>query len=120
MDTNRIRIIRKEKGLTLKELSEKTKISFSAISMYERGEIDPASDKLRKIAEELGVSMEELLGKIAFPDGEVNLQTPEEKDHSIAIDILSKQQDVIGSQQELLKEQQQTIAKLVEIVGREK
>lgn len=120
MNTNMMRKIRKERGLTLKELAEKTHISFSAISMYERGEIDPSSEKLQKIAEELGVSMETLLGKVAFPQAEIDARTEEEKSVCRALMIIEKQQDTIANQNNLLSEQQKTISTLVGIMGREK
>lgn len=46
----KIRNFRKQRKLTIKELSELTGMSISYISQIERGEIDPSLSSLRKIA----------------------------------------------------------------------
>ncbi len=53
--------LRKEKGLTQKELAEKLFISDKAISKWERGLSMPDISLLTPLAEELGVSVAELL-----------------------------------------------------------
>lgn len=47
---NRIREIRKEKGLTLKELSQQTKIPISTLGQYEREERKPKEEAIKKLA----------------------------------------------------------------------
>lgn len=56
-----IRRIRKQKGLTLKELAKKTEFSASYISQIERNIIDPSINSLRKIADALEVRSFQLL-----------------------------------------------------------
>lgn len=56
----RIREIRKQKGITQQQLAEKIGVSLSVISRYESGTITPPSERLAKLAEVLGVSVEEL------------------------------------------------------------
>jgi transcriptional regulator with XRE-family HTH domain len=51
----KIREIRQEKGLTLNELADKTKLTASYLSQIERNIIDPSISSLRKISVELGV-----------------------------------------------------------------
>lgn len=50
-----IKRIRKEKGYTLKRLSELTGITVSALSQIERGKNSPSMSNLAKITEALGV-----------------------------------------------------------------
>lgn len=57
----RIRKFRKEKKITLKELSEKTHLSVSFLSQVERGVSSMTITSLRKIVDALGVSMSELI-----------------------------------------------------------
>ena len=56
-----IQAIRKEKGLTQKELAEAVGVTTTIISRYENGSITPPTDKLLKIAEKLDVSVNDLL-----------------------------------------------------------
>ncbi len=57
----KIKEIRKEKGLSLAELSEKTGISQSYINEIEKGKKYPKTDKINKLAEALGVEYDELV-----------------------------------------------------------
>lgn len=58
----RIRAFRKLKGLTQLQLSEKVAISISVIGSIERGTREPDERILVRIADELGVTIEELIG----------------------------------------------------------
>ncbi|MCX7845808.1 MAG: helix-turn-helix transcriptional regulator [Dictyoglomaceae bacterium] len=53
---NKIRKLRKEKNLTLEELSKKTGLSLSYISLIERGLKNPSLKALEKIAECFGIN----------------------------------------------------------------
>lgn len=57
----KIREIRKAKGLTMKQLGDMVGALESSISFYERGLQQPDLDMLRKIADALSVSTDELL-----------------------------------------------------------
>lgn len=57
----KIREIRKAKGLTMKQLGDMVGALESSISFYERGVQQPDLDMLRKIADALCVSTDELL-----------------------------------------------------------
>jgi transcriptional regulator with XRE-family HTH domain len=46
--------------MTLKEVEKRSGISFQMLSAYERGEVDPPSSKLPRIAEALDVSVGQL------------------------------------------------------------
>ncbi|KYH31866.1 helix-turn-helix domain-containing protein [Neomoorella mulderi] len=54
---DKIRLVRQEKGLSLKDLSAKTGISFTYLSEIERGVLHPAADTLSKIASALEVPL---------------------------------------------------------------
>ena len=56
-----IRDLRKQKGLTLKELGAKVGCSESSMSQYETGRRKPDYKTLLKIAEELGADVDFLL-----------------------------------------------------------
>ena len=56
-----LRELRKQRGLTMKELGEKIGVSESTISLYETGRRSPSYEILLKIAEYFGVSVDYLL-----------------------------------------------------------
>ncbi|MBQ6695429.1 MAG: helix-turn-helix domain-containing protein [Lachnospiraceae bacterium] len=63
--SERLTIARKMKGLTQSDVAEKLKVSFQAVSLWERGETTPDIDKLVDIAALYQVSIDWLLtGKI--------------------------------------------------------
>ncbi|MCR4989759.1 MAG: helix-turn-helix domain-containing protein [Lachnospiraceae bacterium] len=53
-----IRRIRKEKGMTVKELAERVGISDTYMRFYENGQRSPKKDAIKKIADALGVNPE--------------------------------------------------------------
>lgn len=64
MTGKKVRELRKANNLTMRELAEKSETASSYISDLENGKIkNPSGIKLGKIAEVLGVSTDELLGK---------------------------------------------------------
>ena len=66
----RIKIIRKGKGLTQKELGELAKISYKQIGLYEQGKRNPKLETINKIALALGVRIEDITGFEKFDSGE--------------------------------------------------
>lgn len=64
---NRLRERRKNKGLTQEELADRVGVSQGQISSYERGENEPTGTVLRKLAKELAVSSDYLLGDTDYP-----------------------------------------------------
>lgn len=61
MKTERIRELRKEKGMTQQDLAQKIGVKRAVISKYESGSIEPSLTQLQKIADALGVSLGNLL-----------------------------------------------------------
>lgn len=59
--------LRKEKGLTQKELADKLNITDKAVSKWERDLAFPDTQTIPKLAEILGVSLEELMNAKAAP-----------------------------------------------------
>ena len=60
---NNMRMLRKEKGMTMKELGKIVGVSESAISMYETGKHEPDILTMQRIADVLGVTLDHLLGR---------------------------------------------------------
>ncbi len=54
-----IKRIRKDKGITIQELSERTGISISSLSMYENGKRVPSIKNIKLIANGLEVDVDE-------------------------------------------------------------
>lgn len=61
MSGNRIKIVRKERGLTLDDLAEKTGLSVSYVQRMENGERNLSMKNLNKIAGALEVAPAELI-----------------------------------------------------------
>lgn len=65
-----ISTLRKEKGMTQKELAEKLNITDKAVSKWERDIACPDTTLIPKLADILGISIEELMAaKLAEPSG---------------------------------------------------
>lgn len=65
---NKMRELRKQAGLTMKELGKIVGVSESTISLYERGQHEPDLVTLSRIAECLNTSVDYLLGRDDVPD----------------------------------------------------
>ena len=57
----RLRLIRKENQLTLKELSQRAKLSVPYLSDMERSVVNPSFDTLQKVAKAYGMSVRDLI-----------------------------------------------------------
>ena len=66
--------LRKELGLTQKELAEKLKVTDKAISRWETGKGLPDTSLLKPLAEILGVSVGELLSGKRMDDSQIKSQ----------------------------------------------
>ena len=60
---NRLRKLRRMKGFTQFRLAEKAKVSRSVIARFETGRTELSVDSLVKIADALGVKVDELIRK---------------------------------------------------------
>lgn len=94
----RIKLIRKEKGMTQKQVADRCGMADSAIRKYESGQVTPKQDTLQRIANALGVHLLDLIGIGEDLDKyEVLVETPSNKKHTIAdarklYDSLSKRE----------------------------
>ena len=60
---SRIRELRKEKGISLRDFADMVGIDFTYLSKIENGKVDPPSEeKIKIMASQLGVEAEMLLG----------------------------------------------------------
>ncbi|MEB9920614.1 helix-turn-helix transcriptional regulator [Bacillus cereus] len=69
---NIIRDLRKQKGITQKELAQSLQLSESTIGMYERNERQPDYNTLIRIADYFKVSTDFLLGRDFDAEGKRN------------------------------------------------
>lgn len=60
---NKLREIRKRKGMTQEALSRAAKINRANIAKYETGVSSPTLKSAEKLAAALGVTVDELIGK---------------------------------------------------------
>ena len=58
---NELKKLRKEKRMTQSQLAQLMNASQSAVAMWETGAALPRPDKLRKLAQILGVTVDQLL-----------------------------------------------------------
>ena len=66
---NRIRDLRKQKGMTQEELGNIINVQKAAVSKYELGRAVPSTDVLSKLACHFGVTTDYLLGLSDDPNG---------------------------------------------------
>lgn len=57
----KIKRIRKDKGLTMEEFGKLLDASKGNVSMWESGKVTPSNERLKSIADLAGISVEELL-----------------------------------------------------------
>jgi transcriptional regulator with XRE-family HTH domain len=69
-----IKIIRKKKGITQKELSNKTGLAEATIIRYEKNKFKPNIKQIERIASALGVSPVEIMGT-AYWDESMDIQS---------------------------------------------
>ncbi|WP_031405327.1 helix-turn-helix domain-containing protein [Geobacillus vulcani] len=76
----RLRMLRKAKGLTQEELGRRVNVTKVSISGYENGNRTPDMDTLKALADVLGVSVDYLLGRNNIQSDDTNLPALTEKD----------------------------------------
>ena len=81
---NRIKELRKEKGLTLKQMGQLLNILDSTLSQYENERRKPKEEMWQKLADFFDVSVPYLQGKILF----VDLSEDEQRIFNDVLDVL--------------------------------
>ena len=81
---NRIKELRKEKGLTLKQMGQLLNMLDSTLSQYENGRRKPKEEMWQKLADFFDVSVPYLQGKILF----VDLSEDEQRIFTDILDVL--------------------------------
>ncbi|WP_044737254.1 helix-turn-helix domain-containing protein [Geobacillus kaustophilus] len=76
----RLRMLRKAKGLTQEELGRKVNVTKVSISGYESGNRTPDMDTLKALADALDVSIDYLLGRDNIQPADTTLPALTEKD----------------------------------------
>lgn len=85
----RLRELRKEKGLLQRELAERLNLSRVAITQYENGNRVPDQEIINKIADYFGVSLDYLMGKTDIRNPYVP-QLTKKDDKKYALELLKK------------------------------
>ena len=75
--SQRLRSIRKENQLTLKELSQRSKLSVPYLSDMERDVVNPSIDTLRKVANAYNISVKDLISGVKGLGESSNTDYPE-------------------------------------------
>ena len=60
---HRLRELRRQKGLSMREMGEQIGLSESTVSLYENGRRKPSHELLCRLADFFGVSVDYMLGK---------------------------------------------------------
>lgn len=97
-----IRRLRKERGMTQKELAAVLNVTDKAVSKWELGTSLPDVGLLLPLAETLGVSVTELLGGARAPEAEAP-EAPEAPSRDTAGDILSYARKTASQRREKLR-----------------
>ena len=110
---NRLRILRKEKRLTLIELSSLIHINKTSIARYETGEVEMKADTLKTFASFFNVSTDYLLGK-------TNDRTPVESTPSSPKDQLKGVKLALYDQvEDLTDDQAQQVLDIIKIIKKD-
>lgn len=81
----RLRLLRKNENLTMKELGAIVGVSESTISLYETGKREPDYDMLNKFADYFGVTVDYILGR-----DDIKAEKPAPKTESELNDAFAK------------------------------
>lgn len=95
---NKLRILRKEKGLTLIELSELVHINKTSIARYETGEVEMKADTLQTFASFFNVSTDYLLGKTDERNPIESTPSPKEQLQGVKLALYGQVEDLTDDQ----------------------
>lgn len=107
----RLRTLRKEKGLTQKELAERLGVSASMVGQYETNVRSPKMETLKKFANSLNIDISEIID-ISNVSPSLNKAVPLVSKFNDILDRTSPGNDIIFSDEE-----RKQIAELVDLMG---
>ena len=87
---NSLSYFRKKKGLTQSDLADLVNVAQSSLARYENGTIRPTLEVLKKIANVLGVSIDELLNDFVDERSKITLSYDFEKFEKGDVDMTGK------------------------------
>lgn len=90
----KINMLRKKKGITLKELGEFLNLGESTMSLYENGKRSPDYDTLRNIADYFQVTIDYLLGQNTEPANQVTEALADDPDLQAFWDTMKEREDL--------------------------
>ena len=88
----RIRALRKQRGLNQDQLAELASLNRVTVAKYESGRVEPGAQALARIADALEVTTDALLGRSEEIPVQNNPKTPEARIVSGGMDKLPKEQ----------------------------
>jgi transcriptional regulator with XRE-family HTH domain len=112
-----IRMLRKEKGLNMRQLSDLSGVSQAALSRIESGEREkPRPLLLKALAPHLGVSYEQLMAKAGYIEETVERERYLEKqfrdDDGTLADVVRQSKSIIDRDQDLFRVLSRAASKL--------
>ncbi len=100
----RLKYLRKERGVTQKELAEYLSHKASSISNYENAENLPSISDLIKIGEYLDVSIDYLLGVTDYDTNIYRKESENEEYMKLFVSLSKKEKDIILGLMQYFKE----------------
>lgn len=73
----KLKILRKEKGMTQTQVADAVGLGRQAYAYYEKGEREPSTETLCKLADFFGVTVDELLGRTPQLFDDARIERPE-------------------------------------------
>lgn len=115
MLSERIKELKKEKGLTTKDLIKLSNLPERTVIRVINGETKtPYADTLLGLAKALGVELSELLGDSDLVVGNKNLKQLQDK-----LDIVTSELDIVKAENEILKTKTATLSAELDLVKME-
>lgn len=123
----RIRVARKAKGLTQKQLGEACGIAEPTIRRYELGKLNPKYETLQKIAKPLGISVSKLYGVEPLSEDYLlyreekyiryEIKDPEEKEDALRHLEKNKREGLTFKQREIMSDAFDEVYHLLQKLG---
>jgi transcriptional regulator with XRE-family HTH domain len=101
-----IKALKKEKGMSVKQIADKTSLPERTVNRIFSGDTDnPYVDTLHRIVSVLGGSLDDILADTKMVVGEKNLATLQEN-----VDVVTAERDLIIAENAILKEKVSTLS----------